>query len=96
MNGKKDTSSYVCESAAAIINDVPLNAVASSLQKITARGCKTAHVSENSYDDYVSHELEKTARRISKPGTKFYTHEQAFGEIKRKMNERRRAIGKAL
>ena len=44
-------------------------------------------ISDLEYDEYVENELDKADKEAEDPNTKYYTHEEVFGTIRRKLNE---------
>ena len=43
-------------------------------------------ISDLEYDEYVENELDKADKEAENPNTKYYTHEEVFGTIRRKLN----------
>ena len=43
-------------------------------------------ISDLEYDEYVENELDKADKEAEDPNTKYYTHEEVFGTIRRKLN----------
>lgn len=44
-------------------------------------------MSQKEYDEYVENALDEADREAEDPNTKYYSHEEVFGKIRRKLNE---------
>ena len=43
-------------------------------------------ISQKEYDEYVENALDEADREAKDPNTKYYSHEEVFGKIRRKLN----------
>ena len=43
-------------------------------------------MSQKEYDEYVENALDEADREAEEPNTKYYSHEEVFGKIRRKLN----------
>ncbi len=43
-------------------------------------------ISQKEYDEYVENALDEADREAEDPNTKYYSHEEVFGKIRRKLN----------
>lgn len=43
-------------------------------------------MSQKEYDEYVENALDEADREAEDPNTKYYSHEEVFGKIRRKLN----------
>ena len=43
-------------------------------------------MSQKEYDEYVENALDEADREAKDPNTKYYSHEEVFGKIRRKLN----------
>ena len=43
-------------------------------------------MSQKEYDEYVENALDEADREAENPNTKYYSHEEVFGKIRRKLN----------
>ena len=43
-------------------------------------------ISDREYDDYIENALDEADKEAEDPNTKYYTHEEVFGTIRRKLN----------
>ena len=44
-------------------------------------------MNEAEYNEYIENALDEADREAENPNTKYYTHEEVFGEIRRKLDE---------
>ena len=43
-------------------------------------------MSDAEYNEYIENALDEADREAENPNTKYYTHEEVFGKIRRKIN----------
>ena len=43
-------------------------------------------MSEKEYEEYIENALDEADREAEDPNTKYYTHEEVFGKLRRKLN----------
>ena len=46
-------------------------------------------ISDAEYNDYIEKALDEADKEAENPNTKYLTHEEVFGEIRRKLNEQK-------